>query len=103
MYSRRYPLKEPGRLHLRLSEEREASVGILGHVVEQAVDHADKELAKLLVLGHALGDVAQVQPAVLQLDVQLQEGGREQRAKYDAIKAWRKTEGEQAEVVFSCG
>ena len=38
---------------------------------------------------------------LLQLDVHLQEGGREQRAKYDAIKAWRKAEGEQAGVVIS--
>ena len=66
------------------------------HVVEQAADHADDDLAKLLdelVLGHALGDVAHVQPAVLQLDVHLQEGGREQGAKDDPIKAWRKAEG----------
>ena len=61
------------------------------HVVEQAADHADDDLAKLLdelVLGHALGDVAHVQ-----LDVHLQEGGREQGAKDDPIKTWRKAEG----------
>ena len=37
------------------------------HDVEQAADHADDDLAKLLdelVLGHALGDVPHVQPAV---------------------------------------
>ena len=56
------------------------------HDVEQAADHADDDLAKLL--GHALGDVAHVQ-----LDVHLQEGGREQGAKDDPIKAWRKAEG----------
>ena len=73
------------------------------HVVEQAADHADDDLAKLLdelVLGHALGDVAHVQPAVLQLDVHLQEGGREQGAK-DALRLGERQK--EAEVVISCG
>ena len=59
-------------------EEAEAPVGVLGRVVDHAVDHTAHELAELLdelVLGHALGDVAHVQPAVLQLDVHLKESG----------------------------
>merc|ERR1712004_884964 len=56
-------------------KEAEASVGILGGVVHHAVYDPLHKLAELLdqlVLVHPLGDVANIDPAVLQLDINLQ-------------------------------
>ena len=73
-------------------EEAEAPVGVLGRVVDHTVDHTADELTELgdeLVLGHALGDVTNVEPAVLQLDVHLKEGGQGQEAGDGTMKARR--------------